>query len=51
MTIELVRDQTARRTEPNFAITLLFSLLGLTLTLASLPFLGSDFATWLALAG
>ncbi len=51
MTVELVREQTARRTEPNFAITLLFSLLGLTLTLALLSFFGSDFGTWLALAG
>ncbi len=51
MTIELVREQTERRTEPNLAITVLVSLLGLTLTLALLPVLGSDFGTWLALAG
>ena len=50
MTIELVRE-TSPRIEPNLQITVLFSLLGLTLTLALLPFLGSDFGTWLALAG
>ncbi len=51
MTVELLREQTARQIDPNLQVVLLVSLLGLTLTLALLPFLGSDFGTWLALAG
>ncbi len=51
MTTELLRTLAAIEIEPNFEVTLLISLLGLTLTLALLPFLGSDFGTWLALAG
>ena len=51
MTVEILRAQTASSIEPDLEITLLFSLLGLTLTLAVLPLLGSDFGTWLALAG
>jgi hypothetical protein len=51
MTVELVRTQPASRIDPNFTIALLFSLLGLTLTLALLPLIGTDFGTWLAIAG
>jgi len=51
MTVELLRERAARRTESNFEIVVLVSLLGLTITLALLPVLGSDFGTWLALAG
>jgi len=48
MTIEIVQAKTTARIEPNFEITILFSLLGLTLTLAVL---GSSFGSLLALAG
>jgi len=51
MTVQFLHAQTALRTEPNFEITTLFSLLGLTLTLVVLPMLGGDFGTLLALAG
>ena len=51
MTVELLRTHTSPRIEPNFAITILVSLLGLTLTLVVLPALSNDFGTWLALAG
>lgn len=51
MSVELLRTQTESRIDPNFQITVLFSLFGLTLTLAVLPWLGGDFGTWLAIAG
>jgi hypothetical protein len=51
MTVEILRAQTPSRIDPNFEIALLFSLLGLTVTLALLPLLGSDFGTSLAMAG
>jgi hypothetical protein len=51
MSVELLRAQAAPRIDPSFEIALLVSFLGLTLTLATLPFIGSDFGTWLALAG
>jgi len=51
MSVELLRAQTSPRIDPNFEIVLLISLLGLTLTLAVLPFIGGDIGTSLALAG
>ncbi len=51
MSVEILREQTAGQIDPNLQVALLASLLGLTLTFALLPFLGSDFGTWLALAG
>ncbi len=51
MTVEILREQSQSRIDPNFQIAALVSLVGLTLTFALLPFLGNDFGTWLALAG
>jgi hypothetical protein len=51
MTVELLRAQTEARIDPDLEITLIFSLLGVALTLVSLPFIGTDLGTWLALAG
>jgi hypothetical protein len=52
MTVEILRAQAEPRIEPGLEVPLLFSLLGLTITLALLPLLsGSDYGTWLAMAG
>jgi len=52
MTVEILRAETTTpRIEPGLEITLIFSLIGLTITLALLPVIGSDYGTWLALAG
>ena len=51
MTVELLRERTEARTDPSLQICILVSLLGLTLTFALFPLIGSNFGTWLALAG
>jgi hypothetical protein len=51
MTLELVRDQSAPLIDVDFQLATFVSLLGLTVSLALLPLLGSDFGTWLAFAG
>ena len=50
MTVELLREQSAVRIDNNLQVVVLVSLLGLVLTLALLPFLGSDLATFAMLA-
>ena len=51
MTVELLREQSAVGIDRNLQVVVLVSLLGLMLTLAMLPFLGSDLATVAMLAG
>lgn len=52
MTVEQLRIRAEPRIDSSLEITLLFSLFGLTATLALLPLVGGgDFGTWLALAG
>jgi len=51
MTVELLREQTTHRTDANFQVTALMSLLGLVASLPVLLLPGSNFGTLLALAG
>jgi hypothetical protein len=51
MTIQTMSAQLAADAELDGAITLLFSLLGLMVSLAFLPLLGEEFARVLLLAG
>jgi hypothetical protein len=51
MTIETISAQPPTDAELDGAVTLLFSLLGLMVSLAFLPLLGEEFATALSLAG
>lgn len=51
MTVEILRDQSAVSIDHNLQVVVLMSLLGLMLSLAVLPFLGSDLATVGMLAG
>jgi len=50
-TIQTISARPAMDADIDGAATLLFSLLGLTVSLALLPLLGPEFATVLALAG
>jgi hypothetical protein len=51
MTIQNISAQPVTDAELDGAVPLLFSLLGLTVSLALLPLLGAEFATVLSLAG
>jgi hypothetical protein len=50
MSVELLGQSTTIKGNPDLLATLIFSLLGLTVTLFVLPLLGADYGQWLAMA-
>lgn len=51
MNVELLRAGTLSKSDHDFQVTLIMSLLGLTVTLFALPLFGGEYGALMALAG